>query len=74
MTTHDLELIISKIDTLDAKLDKHIQDEENRIGELVEAWKTAKGIVWFVKITAGVVASLAIGWAWISNHFVIGVK
>ena len=77
MTIHDntlLELLISKIDAIDAKLEQHMTDEEKKIGELLEAWNTAKGIVWFVKAAAGVVTVAALTWAWVTSHFVIGVK
>ncbi len=69
---HDdlVDVLIKKIDDLDAKLDKHTQE----ISELLDAWKTAKGIAGFVRVTAGVLAAIALSWAWVTSYFTIGVK
>lgn len=69
-----LQLLIEKIDAIDQKLDKHMQEEEDKISELIEAWNTGRHVVWFIKMAAGIGVSIALGWAWITDHFTIGIK
>ncbi len=69
-----IELLIEKIDALDKKLDNHMVDESKKIADLLEAWNTGKHVVSFIKIAATVGASIALGWAWITDHFTIGIK
>jgi hypothetical protein len=69
-----LDLILEKIEALDSKLSNHITEEDNKIGELVDAWNTSKHIVWFVKWLATIAAALALSWAWVHNHFTVGIK
>ncbi len=69
-----IELILEKLEALDTKLENHMREEDNKIGELVDAWNASKHIVTFVKWTAAIVTSVALGWAWITDHFTVGVK
>ena len=69
-----LDLVLQKLEDLDTKLEKHMVEEENKISELIDAWNTSKHIVLFVKWTAAIITSLALGWAWVTDHFTIGIK
>lgn len=69
-----VKVLIDKVDKLHGKLDEHILEEEKKIQELLDAWKTGKSVVWFIKVAAAVVGSVAIAWAWVTDHLSIGVK
>lgn len=69
-----IELLIEKLESLDKKLDDHMKEESTKITELLEAWNTGKHVVWFIKIAATIGVSIALGWAWITDHFTIGLK
>ena len=75
MTTPDhLGLILQKIEDLDHKLDRHMEEEEKKIGDLLDAWNAAKGVVWFVKAFAGVIAAVAATWLFLNQNIHIGIK
>ena len=66
-----IQELIDKISDLDKKLDNHMKEESDKISELLEAWNTGKHVVWFIKIAATIGISIALGWAWITDHFTI---
>lgn len=74
-------LLIEKVDKLDSKLDTHMSNEEEEkkkqtaaIAELKNAFDTATTAVKVIKWIAGIVAALALTWAFIKEHLTIGVK
>ena len=69
-----IELVLEKIEALDQKLENHMKEEDAKISDLVDAWNASKHIVVFVKWTAAIITSIALGWAWVTNHFEVGVK
>lgn len=69
-----LNLLIEKVDKLDAKVELHMANEKENIGLLMETFNTAKHVVWFIKWVAVIAAAIGATWAWIGDHFTIGVK
>lgn len=69
-----LTILIEKVDKLDAKLESHMSKEAENVEVLMETFNTAKHVVWFIKWLAVVASALGLTWAWIYNHFTIGVK
>lgn len=69
-----LNVLIEKIDKLDAKLESHMAAEADNVGILMETFNTAKHVIWFIKWLAVVASALGLTWAWLYNHFTIGVK
>jgi hypothetical protein len=69
-----IEILIAKVDALDTKLDRHMEEESKKIGELTEAFATAKHVVSFVKWSAAIIGALALSWVFIKEHFLIGLK
>lgn len=69
-----LKLLIEKVDKLDAKVELHMTNEAENIGLLMETFNTAKHVVWFIKWLSGIAVAIGLTWAWLHNHFTIGVK
>lgn len=76
-----LNLILQRIEDLDDKLSNHMTAENQTIGELkasvdtlTTVWKTTKGVLWFIKVTASVVTAIGLGWAFLHQHFTMGIK
>jgi hypothetical protein len=69
-----IEMLISEVKTLRMELQDHMKEEGESIKELIEAFNTAKHVVWFIKMSAAVVGGLGLAWAFLHNHFTIGVK
>ena len=76
-----IEELIKRFDSLEKKVEDHITTEQERmettlsqLDELIKAWNQAKGIVWFVKVVASIVGTVGLAWAFLHNHFSIGIK
>jgi hypothetical protein len=69
-----IQLLIDKVDNLSDKLDTHMVEEAKKMNEITEAFQTGKHVVWFIKVTAAVATSLALGWVFFKEHFTIGLK
>jgi len=69
-----IQLLIDEVKELRTELRSHMTQEASEIKELKEAFGTAKSVIWFIKVAAGIVAGLAVAWAFILNHFTIGIK
>lgn len=69
-----IEMLINEVKTLRIELSEHMHEEDKAIKDLVEAFNTARHVVWFVKVTAAVVAGVALTWAFLHEHFHIGIK
>lgn len=69
-----LNVLIEKIDKLDYKLENHMQNEADNVSILMETFNTAKHVVWFIKWVAVIASAIGLTWAWVYNHFTIGVK
>lgn len=71
----------SKLDRLDARLDSHMVKEEKDkeqqmkdIAELKETFNAAKVAITVVKWGAALIGAIALSWAFIKDHFTIGIK
>lgn len=69
-----IQQLCEKVDELSKALAIHIKEEDDKINELLDAWKAAKHGVWLIKLLAGIVTSAALAWVWIGEHLTIGVK
>jgi hypothetical protein len=57
-----------------AVIEARLDTIETHLGALVDIWTQAKGAVKFIKVCAGIVATAAAIWAFVTSHFHITVK
>lgn len=76
-----LHILINEVKTLRQELSGHMTKEEDeikdlskKVTDLTDIWKTTKGIIWFIKWSSAVIAGIALTWAFLTDHFHIGVK
>jgi hypothetical protein len=60
-TPHEVEIALLQKELVDLKDEVHALSKE--VSGLVDAWKTASGVVSFIKWLAGVVTAFGIIWA-----------
>lgn len=60
----DLALLRQDMDTMKVAMEKL----ETQVGGLLEAWRTATGLVRFIKWAAGLATALAVLWAFAKDH------
>ncbi len=60
-TPHEVEIALLQKELVDLKDEVHALSKE--VSGLVDAWKTASGVVSFIKWLAGVVTAFGIVWA-----------
>lgn len=68
------QLLLDEIRDLKTALANHMEIEGNDIREIKEAFHAAKHVVWFIKMSAGVVGVIAVAWAFLHQHFTFGFK
>ncbi len=69
-----IELLIKEVQDMRQDLRDHMVKESSEIGEIKEVFATAKHVVWFIKWAAGVGAACFLAWAFLKDHFTIGLK
>lgn len=76
-----IELLITEIQNLRGEvtelrtdLKSHMMQEAVEIGEIKEAFSTAKHVVWFIKWASFIGSALFVAWVSLKEHFTIGIK
>ncbi len=69
-----IEILIKEVQDMRQELKEHTAKESAEIQEIKEAFLTAKHVVWFVKWAAGIGAACFLAWAFLKEHFIIGIK
>ena len=62
----DIELALLRAEMAEMKI--YLSRLEERIDGLLEAWRTATGLVKFMKWIAGAMAAIALIWLFIKDH------
>ena len=69
-----IQLLIDEVKGLKVSLEDHMVKEAAEIKDIKEAFDTAKHVVWFIKWASGLGAAVFLAWAFLKEHFFIGLK
>ncbi len=69
-----IEILIKEVQDMRQELKDHMIKEASEISDIKEAFATAKHVVWFIRWAAGIGAAVFLGWAFLKEHFTIGIK